>query len=87
MFVLSTGAVFAAVAETRFVRMGLQNMFVETDHSSLLESRGCALAFKACAVKHLAACIEVLEEVLKGVCVCVRVCVYMCVYVYRCTYI
>ena len=82
MFVLSTGAVFAAVAETRFVRMGLQNMFVETDHSSLLESRGCALAFKACAVKHLAACIEVLEEVLKGVwcvCVCACVCVHVCV--------
>jgi len=81
MFVFSTGAVFAAAAETRFVRMGLQNMFVETEHSSLLESRGCALAFKACAVKHLAASIEVLEEVLKGgwvcVCVCVRVCVYI----------
>ena len=47
------GPVFASVSDERFVRMGLQNMLVETDHSSFMESRGCAHAFQYCAPRHL----------------------------------
>jgi hypothetical protein len=61
------GPVFASVSDERFVRMGLQNMLVETDHSSFMESRGCAHAFQYCAPRHLGPAIEVLEQMLKDV--------------------
>jgi hypothetical protein len=41
------GAVLSAVSADRsFVRRGLQNVFCETEHSSVMESRGCAHAFE-----------------------------------------
>jgi hypothetical protein len=39
------GAVVAGVDDERFIRSALQNVFVETDTSSLQERRGCARAF------------------------------------------
>ncbi len=41
------GAVLSAVSADRtFVRRGLQNVFCETEHGSVMESRGCAHAFE-----------------------------------------
>ena len=41
------GAVLSAVSADRsFVRRGLQNVFCETEHGSMMESRGCAHAFE-----------------------------------------
>ncbi len=62
------GAVVASVDDERFVRSALQNIFVETDTSSQEERRGCAWAFGrsgAASPMHLAAAMEVLEQVLK----------------------
>jgi hypothetical protein len=61
------GAVLACARDERLVRIGLHNMFVETDHSSVRESHACAQAFRSCVGggAHVAAALEVLEQVLK----------------------
>ena len=65
------GSVLVAVRhDTRFVRVGLHQLLADTDHSTLLESEACALAFGTCAARHLSVTVEVLDDILKTRTVC-----------------